>query len=72
MPTAMQCLHIIHLQITYDTYVMKHNRQDTKKHNNTMSIKQIYKIHLRSTYVVGKIYLGQQQRSHMETSTNST
>ena len=63
----------IHLQITYDTYVMKHNRQDTKKqNNNAMSIKQIYKIRLRSTYVVGTIYLGQQQRSHMETSTNST
>ena len=60
MFSTMQWLHIIHLQITYDTYIMKYNRQDTKKQNNkTMTIIQIYKIHLRSTYVMGKIYPGQ-------------
>ena len=45
---------------------MKHNRQDTKtQNNNTMPIIQIYKVHLRSRYVIGEIYLGQRQRSDM-------
>ena len=57
--------------MTYGTYVMKHNRQGTKKQKNTMPIIQIYEIHLRSTYVMGKIYLGQRQRSHMGTLRNS-
>ena len=72
MLSAMQCLHIIHLQITYGTCVMKHNRQDTKKqNNNTMPIMQIYKIRLRRTYVIGEIYLGQRQHFHMGTLRNS-
>ena len=59
MSSAMLCFHIIYLQITYITYVMKQNRQDTKKQNNsTMSVIKI-KIHLQNTYVTGKIYLGQ-------------
>ena len=59
MSSAMLCFHIIYLQITYITYVMKQNRQDTKKQNNsTMPVVKI-KIHLQNTYVIGKIYLGQ-------------
>ena len=59
MSSAMLCFHIIYLQITYITYVMKQNRQDTKKqNNNTMPVIKI-KIHLQNTYVIGKIYLGQ-------------
>ena len=59
MSSAMLCFHIIYLQITCITYVMKQNRQDTKKQNNsTMPVIKI-KIHLQNTYVIGKIYLGQ-------------
>ena len=36
-----------------------------------MPIIQIYKIHLRSTYVIGKIYPGQRKRSRMGTLRNS-
>lgn len=52
---------------------LQQNKQNNtkKQNNNELRIIQIYKIQLRSTYVIGKIYLGHRQRSQTGTLINS-